>query len=67
MTSAKVHDINEFEGLIDANGKEVWLDIAYASGEHVARIKEKCPEIKLHICKKEKNATLTEEQKDMNR
>jgi len=31
VTSANVHDINEFDGLIDANDKEAWLDSACAS------------------------------------
>ena len=43
VTSANVHDVNEFEGIIDANDKEAWLDSAYASEEHVARIMEKYP------------------------
>jgi len=38
VTSANVHDINEFEGLIDGNDKEAWLDAGYASEEHIARI-----------------------------
>jgi len=41
VTSANVHDINEFEGLIDINNKEVWLDSAYASEEYVERIEKK--------------------------
>jgi len=68
VTSANVHDINEFEGLIDINDTEAWLDSAYASEDHVARIKEKYPDIILHICEKGyKNAPLTEEQKESNR
>jgi IS5 family transposase len=68
VTSASVHDVNEFEGLIDINDTEAWLDSAYASAEHVARIKEKYPNITLHICEKgKKNAPLTEEQKECNR
>jgi len=68
VTSASIHDVNEFEGLIDINDKEAWLDSAYASEEHVARIKEAYPGIILHICAKgQKNNPLTEEQKESNR
>jgi len=68
VTSANVHDVNEFEGLIDINDSEAWLDSAYASEEHVARIMEKYPDIILHICEKGyRNAPLTEEQKESNR
>ena len=68
VTSANVHDVNEFEGLIDITDTEAWLDAGYASAEHVARIKEKYPHIILHICEKgKKNAPLTEEQKESNR
>ena len=68
VTSANVHDVNEFEGLIDINDAEAWLDAGYASEKHVARIKEKYPDIILHICEKgKKNQPLTEEQKEANR
>jgi IS5 family transposase len=68
VTSANVHDVNEFEGLIDMNDKEAWLDAGYASADHIARIMEKYPDIILHICEKgKKNAPLTEEQKESNR
>jgi len=68
VTSANVHDVNEFEGLIDINDAEAWLDSAYASEEHIARIMEKYPNIILHICEKgKKNHPLTEEQKESNR
>ena len=68
VTSANVHDVNEFEGLIDINDREAWLDSAYASEDHITRIKEKYPEIILHICEKGyRNAPLTEEQKESNR
>jgi IS5 family transposase len=68
VTGANVHDVNEFEGIIDANDKEAWLDSAYASEEHIARIMEMYPEIILHICEKgKKNAPLTDEQKESNR
>jgi len=68
VSSANVHDINEFEGLIDGNDKEAWLDSAYASAEHVARIMEAFPGIILHICEKgTKNNPLTDEQKASNR
>ena len=67
-TPANVHDINEFEGIIDANDKEAWLDSAYASKEHVARIKETFPRIILHINEKgTKNNPLSDEQKESNR
>ena len=68
VTSANVHDINEFEGILDVKDNEVWLDSAYASAEHVARIMEQYPDIILHICEKgTKNKPLTEEQKESNR
>jgi len=68
VTSANVHDVNEFEGLIDINDTEAWLDAGYASEEHIARIKGKYPNIILHICEKGKrNKPLTEEQKESNR
>ena len=68
VTAASVHDVNEFEGLIDINDREAWLDAGYASADHIARIMEKYPDIILHICEKGKrNAPLTEEQKASNR
>jgi len=68
VTPANVHDVNEFEGLIDINDKEAWLDAGYASEAHVARIKEAYPGIILHICEKgTKNKPLTDEQKASNR
>jgi len=68
VTPASVHDVNEFEGLIDINDKEAWLDAGYASTDHVAKIMEKYPNIILHICEKgKKNAPLTDEQKASNR
>jgi IS5 family transposase len=68
VTPANVHDVNEFEGLIDINDKEAWLDAGYASAAHIARIKEKYPDIVLHICEKgTKKTPLTEEQKESNR
>ena len=68
VTSANVHDVNEFEGLIDINDKEAWLDAGYASAEHVERIMEAYPGIILHICEKgQKNNPLTDEQKESNR
>ena len=68
VTSANVHDVNEFEGLIDINDTEAWLDAGYASAEHVERIMERYPNIILHICEKgQKNKPLTEEQKQSNR
>jgi len=68
VTSANVHDVDEFEGLIDITDKEAWLDSAYASADHVARIKERYPDIILHICERAyKNKPLTNEQKESNR
>jgi len=68
VTSANIHDVDEFEGLIDVNDKEAWLDAGYASAGHVARIEEKYPNIVLHICERAyKNKPLTEEQKESNR
>jgi len=68
VTPASVHDVDEFEGLIDITDREAWLDSAYASEDHVKRIKEKYPEIILHICERGyRNAPLTEEQKESNR
>ena len=68
VTSANIHDVDEFEGLIDITDKEAWLDAGYASADHVARIKEKYPDIILHICEKGyRNAPLTETQKESNR
>jgi IS5 family transposase len=37
VTSANIHDVKEFEGLLDINDKEAWLDAGYASAEHVAQ------------------------------
>jgi len=68
VTGANVHDIHEFEGIIDSNDREAWLDSAYASEEHIARIREAFPGIILHINEKGKrNAPLTDEQKESNR
>jgi len=68
VTSANIHDVNEFEGLIDINDTEAWLDAGYASAEHIKRIMGKYPNIILHICEKGKrNQPLTEEQKESNR
>jgi len=68
VTSANIHDVDEFEGLIDINDKEAWLDAGYASADHVARIMEKYPNIILHICERAyKNKPLTDEQKESNR
>jgi len=68
VTSANIHDVDEFEGLIDINDKEAWLDAGYASVDHIARIMEKYPNIKLHICERAyRNKPLTEQQKESNR
>jgi IS5 family transposase len=68
VTPASTHDVIEFEGLIDSKDNEAWLDAGYASADHVARIKEKYPDIILHICEKgQKNKPLADEQKANNR
>jgi len=68
VTPANTHDVNEFEGLIDINDKEAWLDSAYASEEHIARIRAAYPDIILHIREKgTKSNPLTDEQKASNR
>jgi len=68
VTSANIHDVDEFEGLIDITDTEAWLDAGYASAEHIARIKEKYPHIILHICERAyRNKPLTAEQKESNR
>ena len=68
VTSANVHDVNEFEGLMDIDDKEAWLDAGYASEAHIARVMEAYPGIRLHICEKgTKNKPLTEAQKESNR
>jgi IS5 family transposase len=68
VTAANVHDVKEFEGLIDINDKEAWLDAGYASTKHIERIKEAYPGIILHICEKgTKNNPLTQEQKESNK
>ena len=68
VTPASTHDVIEFEGLIDSNDNEAWLDSAYSSADHVSRIKKKYPNIILHICEKgTKNNPLTDEQKESNR
>ena len=68
VTSANIHDVDEFEGLIDITDTEAWLDAGYASADHVARIKEKHPDIILHICERAyKNKPLADEQKESNR
>jgi len=68
VTPASVHDVDEFEGLIEINDREAWLDAGYASEDHVARIKAKYPNIILHICERAyRNKPLTDEQKESNR
>jgi len=68
VTPASTHDVIAFEGLIDSKDNEAWLDSAYASADHIARIREKYPDIILHICEKgTKNNPLTDEQKESNR
>jgi len=68
VTPASTHDVDEFEGLIEINDREAWLDAGYASEDHVARIKQKYPDIILHICERAyRNKSLTDEQKESNR
>lgn len=68
VTAATVHDINEFEGLIDKNDREVFADAGYASGPHAERIQESNPGIVLQVSEKgKKNKPLTEKQKASNR
>ena len=68
VTSANVHDVNEFEGLISINDSEAWLDAGYASESHISRIKNKYPLLVLHINEKGyKKNPLTDFQKECNR
>jgi IS5 family transposase len=68
VTSANIHDVNEFEGLVDAKDQEIWLDAGYTSNDIVTRLREKYPLTKIHICEKGKrNHPLTDEQKASNR
>jgi IS5 family transposase len=68
VTPASTHDVIEFEGLIDSRDNEAWLDSAYASADHIARIMEKYPDIILHISEKgTKNNPLTDNQKESKR
>jgi IS5 family transposase len=68
VTSANVHDSQCMAELIDENDKEAWMDSAYAGEELEAEVREKNPDIILHINEKgQRNKPLTEEQKARNR
>jgi IS5 family transposase len=68
VTGANVHDSQCMVDLIDADDKEAWMDSAYTGEELEKEIREKNPEIKLHINEKgNKKKPLTEEQKANNR
>ena len=66
LFNTKLHDMGvvKWEGsIVDAIDKEAWLDSAYASTKHIARVKEMYPDIILHINEKVKiNHPLTDEQ-----
>ena len=68
VTSASVHDSRCMVELIGNNDKEAWLDSAYAGEELEKEVREKNPDIVLHINEKGyRNKPLTEEQKAQNR
>lgn len=68
VTSANVHDVNEFENLVNGHDNEVWLDAGYTSAEIVERLTEQFPHLKLHICEKgTRKHPLTDMQKENNR
>lgn len=68
VTSANVHDSQCMAELIDEHDKEAWFDSAYAGEALEEDVREKNPNIILHINEKgQKNKPLTEEQKAKNR
>jgi IS5 family transposase len=68
VTSANVHDNQCMEELIDESDKEAWMDSAYTGEDLERAVREKNPEIILHINEKGKrNQPLTKEQKAKNR
>ena len=68
VTSASVHDSRCMVELIGENDKEAWLDSAYTGEELEKEVREKNPDIVLHINEKGyRNKPLTEEQKAQNR
>jgi len=68
VTSANVHDSKCMVELIDEKDKEVWYDSAYAGEDLEAEVREKNPDVILHINKKGyRNHPLTDEEKAINR
>jgi len=68
VTNASVHDSRCMTELIDGNDKEAWLDSAYTGEDLEKEVREKNPNIILHINEKGyKNKPLTDEQKAKNR
>jgi len=68
VTSANVHDSQRMADLLSKDDREAWLDSAYAGKELEEEVREKNPEIILHINEKgQKNKPLTEERKKNNR
>jgi len=64
VTSASVHDSQCMVELIDENDKEAWMDSAYVGEDLEKEVREKNPDIILHINEKgQKNKPLTDEQK----
>jgi len=67
VTSANVHDIKPFPGLITATDTAVYVDSAYADEKLAADLKEKYPGIKIYVVHRAyKNRPLTDEQKAEN-
>jgi len=68
VTDASVHDSQEIVGLIDEKDKEIYADSAYAGEELHKNIREKNPNVQLHINEKGyRNHPLTDEQKLANK
>jgi len=68
VTSANVHDIKPFAGLITSTDTAVYVDSAYADEGLAAELKEKYPGIKIYVVHRAyKNRPLTDEQKAENR
>jgi len=64
ITPANVHDSQPFVELVDSADNEIWADSAYAGAGFEEEIKQKNPDIILHICEKGyRNTPLTDEQK----
>lgn len=67
VTSASVHDVKEFVGLIDEQDEELSADAGYVGEEYITEILKKYPHLKLHICARAyKTKPLTDEQKTAN-